>query len=213
MIKKTTILFDFDGVIADTEPQYDLYMDTVGSRYNSGIENFASAIKGTIMPDIMEKYFSHLSDEEKQKLEKEVKDFELVMDFPLVDGVVDFIDYLKKNNFKIGLVTSSPDYKMERALRVLNMEDTFGTKVTASDITIGKPNPMCYLLAAKNLNSDPKECIVFEDSFHGIQAGKSAGMKVVGLSTTIPTEQLKEKVEYVMPDFSDKGFLIKVLEE
>lgn len=213
MLKKKTVLFDFDGVIADTEPLYDIYMDALGDRYNLGIEHFALAVKGTTTPDIVKKHFSHLNQAERDKLVDKLEGFELQMDFPLVDGVLDFINYLKQNKYKIGLVTSSSDAKMKRALKLLKMENTFDTKVTASDITDGKPNPMCYLLAAKNLNSDPKECIVFEDSFHGIQSGKSAGMKVVGLSTTIPTEQLKEKVELVIPDFSDKEFLIKVLEE
>ena len=62
---------------------------------------------------------------------------------------------------------------------------------------------MCYLLAAEDLGSAPEECVVFEDSFHGIQAGKSAGMRVVGLSTTISKKDLAEKVNHVIPDFSD----------
>lgn len=203
MTKISTVLFDFDGVIADTEPQYDIYIDELGIKYNLGIENFAALVKGTTTPYILKNYFSHLSHEERLKIEQDMSDFELRMDFPLVNGVMEYINYLKENNYKLGLVTSSQEIKMKRALELLNLSETFDTVVTAARIVDGKPNPMCYLLAAEDLGSAPEECIVFEDSFHGIQAGKSAGMKVVGLSTTINKKDLAEKVNHVIPNFSD----------
>lgn len=203
MTKISTVLFDFDGVIADTEPQYDIYIDALGERYNLGIKNFALQVKGTTSPDLLKNYFSHLSKEEQGKIAKELGDFELQMDFPLVKGVMEFINYLKDNNYKLGLVTSSQDFKMKRALDILNLSDTFDTEVTAARITDGKPNPMCYMLAAKDLNASPSECIVFEDSFHGIRAGKDAGMRVVGVSTTIPAAELKGKADHIIADFSD----------
>lgn len=203
MTKISTVLFDFDGVIADTEPQYDIYIDELGIKYNLGIDNFAALVKGTTTPYILKNYFSHLSQEERLEIEQDISNFEQRMDFPLVNGVMEYINYLKENNYKLGLVTSSPEVKMERALKLLNLSETFDTVVTASRIVNGKPNPMCYLLAAEDLGSAPEECVVFEDSFHGIQAGKSAGMRVVGLSTTISKKDLAEKVNHVIPDFSD----------
>ncbi len=203
MTKISTVLFDFDGVIADTEPQYDIYIDELGIKYNLGIDNFAALVKGTTTPYILKNYFSHLSQEERLEIEQDISNFEQRMDFPLVNGVMEYINYLKENNYKLGLVTSSPEVKMERALKLLNLSETFDTVVTASRIVNGKPNPMCYLLAAEDLGSAPEECVVFEDSFHGIQAGKSAGMRVVGLSTTINKKDLAEKVNHVIPDFSD----------
>ena len=204
-------LFDFDGVIADTEPQYDIYIDAMGERYNLGIENFALQVKGTTSPDILKKYFSHLSKEERDIVEKELAEFELKMDFPPVSGIMEFISYLKNNNYRIGLVTSSQDFKMKRALSIMDLTGAFDVEVTAARITEGKPNPMCYLLAAKDLNVSPGECIVFEDSFHGIRAGKDAGMYVVGLSTTIPANQLEGKADCVIPDFSDLNKVIDII--
>lgn len=213
MTKKTTILFDFDGVIADTEPQYDIYMDTLGEKYNLGIENFALQVKGTTSPDILKKYFNHFSQAEQDVVEKELADFELKMDFPPITGVMEFISYLKKNNYTVGLVTSSQDFKMERALSIMGLTETFDVEVTAARITEGKPNPMCYLLAAKDLNISPDECIVFEDSFHGIKAGKDAGMYVVGVSSTIPADQLEGKADVIIPDFSDLNKVIDIIEK
>lgn len=149
--------------------------------------------------------------EEVKTVEKELGEFELQMDFPLVDGVMEFIEYLKNNNYKIGLVTSSQDFKMKRALDILNLSETFDTEVTAARISKGKPNPACYLLAAEDLNVSPSECVVFEDSFHGIRAGKDAGMRVVGVSTTIPENELQGKADFIISDFSDIQQVIKYI--
>lgn len=211
MTKISTVLFDFDGVIAHTEPQYDIYINDLGERYNLGVENLALEVKGTTTPDIVRNHFSHLSEEGQLAVKEDIGSFELKMDFPLVAGIWEFFKYLRDNGYKIGLVTSSSEVKMERALAILNMEDAFDTIVTASRITIGKPNPMCYLLAAEDLNVSPAECVVFEDSFHGIKAGKDAGMRVVGVSTTIAADELKDKADYVIPDFSDIDTIAKYL--
>ena len=165
----------------------------------------------TTSPDILKKYFSHLPKEEVKTVERELGEFELQMDFPLVDGVMEFIEYLKNNNYKIGLVTSSQDFKMKRALDILNLSKTFDTEVTAARITKGKPNPACYLLAAEDLNVSPSECVVFEDSFHGKRAGKDAGMRVVGVSTTISENELQGKADFIISDFSDLKQVIEYI--
>lgn len=58
-----TAFFDFDGVVVDTEPIYDIYWNEAGERYQTGIPNFASHIKGTTLPYILDKYFSDRSEE------------------------------------------------------------------------------------------------------------------------------------------------------
>lgn len=211
MAKITTVLFDFDGVITNTEPQYDLFFDEIGKKYDLGHDSFAAKVKGSTMTTIVNNYLNHLSKENVEKIIQETEDFEKRMDFPLINGVLEFIAHLKDNGYKIGLVTSSQDFKMKIALKSLSLTNTFDTEVTADRITEGKPNPMCYLLAAKDLNASVDECIVFEDSFFGIQAGLSAGMRVVGLSTTNKEEDLKKLVDNVIPDFSDKQKLIQFL--
>lgn len=198
-----TVFFDFDGVVVDTEPLYDAYWDEASERYGLGIKNFAAVIKGTTLPNIILKYFNHFSEEFKQQVIKESNNFEKEMTFPLVPGVLNFISILKEKGVKIGLVTSSEDFKLERAFKILSFENTFDTVVSANRIVKGKPDPMCYILAAQDLNVSPKDCLVFEDSFAGIESGNKAGMRVIGLSTTNPEEKLKEKVYEVIPNFSD----------
>lgn len=211
MTKKTTVLFDFDGVITNTEPQYDTYFNELAEKYHLGIDNFALQVKGVTMGNIMEKYFSGFSDSDKEKITEETYAFERQMKFEFIPGVEDFIKYLKENNYKIGLVTSSQDFKMKIALDILGLTGAFDAEVTANRIKQGKPDPMCYQLGAKDLNSSPDECVVFEDALTGIQAATAAGMRVIGVDTTIPADQLRDKVYAVISDFTDLNKLISFL--
>lgn len=199
-------LFDFDGVIVDTEPIYDIFWNKASQRYGLGIDNFAAIIKGTTLPYIIEKYFSDHTEEFRQRVIKESTEYESNMPLPAMSGSIEFLHLLKENGVKMGLVTSSDSAKVKRAFGLLHLDNIFDTIVTADRITKGKPDPMCYLLAASDLHVSPSDCLVFEDSFAGIQAGSSAGMRVIGLSTTNPEESLKDKVYKVIPDFKHITF-------
>ena len=216
-----TALFDFDGVVVDTEPIYDLFWNDAAKRYGLGIDNFADIIKGTTLPYIdnfadiikgttlpyiLEKYFSGYTEEFRQMVTKESTEYEKTMPLPPMPGSIEFIRMLKEHGVQIGLVTSSDNAKVKRAFGLLHLDNLFDTLVTADRITQGKPDPMCYLLAAKDLNVSPEDCIVFEDSFNGIQSGKDAGMRVIGLSTTNPAESLRDKVYEVIPNFEKVTF-------
>ena len=199
-------LFDFDGVVADTEPIYDIYWNEAGERYKIGIPDFASLIKGTTLSLIIERFFSDRTEEFKEMVMRESLEFDQQMPMPPVSGALEFIHLLKDKGVKVGLVTSSDNAKLERAFHLLKLDNLIDTVVTADRITQGKPDPMCYLLAAKDLNVSPEDCIVFEDSFNGIQSGKDAGMRVIGLSTTNPAESLRDKVYEVIPNFEKVTF-------
>ena len=137
---------------------------------------------------------------------RESNAFDHTMPMPPVCGALEFLRTLKRQGVKTGLVTSSDDIKIKRAFELLRLDGLFDTIVTADRISEGKPNPMCYLLAAQDLQEDPAHCIVFEDSFNGIKAGTAAGMRVIGLSTTNPAEQLRPLVHEVIPHFEELTF-------
>ena len=73
--------------------------------------------------------------------------------------------------------------------------------LTAERFTHSKPHPECFLLGAEVLDAEIGNCVVFEDSFHGLEAGNRAGMKVVGLSTTNTAEAIVDRCLLVIPDF------------
>ena len=199
-----TALFDFDGVVVDTEPIYDLFWNDAAKRYGLGIDNFADIIKGTTLPYILEKYFSGYTEEFRQMVTKESTEYEKTMPLPPMPGSIEFIRMLKEHGVQIGLVTSSDNAKVKRAFGLLHLDNLFDTLVTADRITQGKPDPMCYLLAAKDLNVSPEDCIVFEDSFNGLKAGMASGATVIGLATTNSREDIAPLCHYVLDDF--QGF-------
>lgn len=203
MKKNICVLFDMDGVMIDTEPQYDKFWKHAADRYSIGIPNFEKIIKGTTLPNILKKYFSEYTEAERDELVKDIDKFEASMTYPEIPGSVNFVNKLKEQGIKVGLVTSSTDTKLIGVYRDMHFDTLFDTIVSAARVVHGKPAPDCFLLAAKDLGVDPKDCIVFEDSYAGVEAGIAAGMKVIGLSTTHPADTLVDKCVKVIPDFTN----------
>ena len=204
--KPIVALFDFDGVVVDTEPQYTLFWDEKGKKYHPEIPNFGHHIKGQTLIQIYKQFFREpegLQDE----ITRQLLDYELTMHFEYIDGVVDFMKELREKGVKLAIVTSSNDAKMANAYRehpeLKTMVDCI---VTADRVTHSKPHPECFLLGAEMLGVEKDSCIVFEDSFHGIEAGNRAGMKVIGLATTNSAEAIAAKCALVIPDFTDFTF-------
>ena len=204
--KPIAALFDFDGVVVDTEPQYTLFWDEKGKKYHPEIPDFGHHIKGQTLIQIYKQYFRQpegLQDE----ITRQLLDYELTMHFEYIDGVVDFMKELREKGVKLAIVTSSNDAKMANAYRehpeLKSMVDYI---VTADRVTHSKPHPECFLLGAEMLGVERDNCIVFEDSFHGIEAGNRAGMKVIGLATTNSAEAIAAKCALVIPDFTDFTF-------
>jgi HAD superfamily hydrolase (TIGR01509 family) len=196
-------LFDMDGVLVDSESQYDIIWKRMGEKYRTGITDFERVVKGTTLPNILSNYFSHLSKTEIELLKQDLLSFETGMLFPEIAGANRFVAELKKNGIPVGMVTSSDDVKLATVYQQIDFRDVFDTIVSANRITTGKPDPMCYLLAAQDLGYAPKDCFVFEDSLAGIEAGNRAGMTVIGLSTTLPKDLIADKCAFVIPNFVD----------
>jgi HAD superfamily hydrolase (TIGR01509 family) len=201
--KTIAVLFDFDGVVVDTEPQYTLFWDEKGKKYHPEIPNFGHHIKGQTLIQIYKQFFRE-PESLQDEITRQLLDYELTMHFEYIDGVVDFMKELREKGVKLAIVTSSNDAKMANAYRehpeLKTMVDFI---VTADRVTHSKPHPECFLLGAEMLGVEKDNCIVFEDSFHGIEAGNRAGMKVIGLATTNSAEAIADKCALVIPDFTD----------
>lgn len=202
-MKLKTALFDFDGVIANTEPLYDQFWNKAPLRYGLRITEMAQKIKGLTLMNILDSYFRTSSEQIRKQVWDDCMTFEKQMDFPPVKGVLSFLRLLKGQGVKIAIVTSSGQEKMNHVFEVMKLEGLYDLLVTGDQIKKGKPAPDCFLLAAKKLESEPEDCVVFEDSYNGIKAGLAAQMRVVGLSTSNPEEKLKKYTDLVIPDFDD----------
>ena len=195
-------LFDFDGVVMDTETQYTVYWDEVGRQYHPELPHFGALIKGQTLTQIYDKHFAGMT-EEQSKITAGLNRFEREMKFEYIAGVVDFMKDLRAHGVKIAIVTSSNELKMANvyAAHPELKEGLVDRILTAEMFTRSKPAPDCFLLGAEVFGTLPQNCVVFEDSFHGLEAGNAAGMTVVGLSTTNTAEAIKDKCKLSIPDF------------
>lgn len=202
-MKIKAVLFDLDGVVFDTEHHYTMFWSEIGKQYFPNKKDFASIIKGHSLTDILQEQFSDYK-KDWQEIENSLYEMEKSMIFPYIEGVEEFILKLQKTGIRTCLVTSSDEIKMRTVLSSRpEIKKYFPLMVIATDVEHAKPAPDCYLLGAKKCEVTPEECIVFEDSFAGIQAGKSAGMKVIALSTTNTKESLLDKTEKIIPNFKN----------
>lgn len=194
-------LFDLDGVVFDTEPQYTIFWGGECRKYHPEIPDLEHIIKGQTLGLILSKYFGDVESEHKE-IVKRLDEFEQQMTFNYVSGFRQFIEQIRDKKILTAVVTSSNDKKMQAVFRQhTDFKSLFDAIITADDINEGKPSPECYITAAKRLGVEADNCIVFEDSFNGLKSGKAAKMKVVGLSTTNSVESIQPYSDIVIPNY------------
>ncbi len=202
MTKCAAALFDFDGVVMDTESQYSIFWNEVGKKYHPEHEEFGKIIKGQTLNQIYGRYFAGM-EKEQAEITDGLNRFEEQMSYEYIPGVVDFMRELHAHGVKIAIVTSSNEKKMANVYAVHpELKQLVDRILTAEMFARSKPAPDCFLLGAEVFGTVPENCVVFEDSFHGLEAGNAAGMTVVGLSTTNPKEAIAGKCALVIPDFT-----------
>lgn len=193
-------LFDLDGTLIDSEKQYSVFWTEMGKVYQPDKPDFAKIIKGTTLTHILDTYFP--DEELQERIVRRLYEYENSMDFSLVPGAAAFLADLKAHGIKSAVVTSSNRDKMRLVYnRQTEFMQLFDEVLTSEDFSESKPSPCCYLNAAAKLHAGPDECVVFEDAFNGIHAGRNAGMFVVGLATENSREQIAELCDHVIDDY------------
>lgn len=201
-MKDLIILFDFDGVIVDTESQYTIFWDKMGKDY-LGAENFGMTIKGQTLKQIFGKYFDGMF-KEQEEIVPQLDRFESQMSYEYMPGFLEFITGLKSAGIPTAIVTSSNDDKMAHAFRAHpELPELVDAILTSEHFSKSKPDPECFLKGMEVLEGDPESTIVFEDSIHGINAGRASGAKVIGLATTNRSEVLTPLCDMVINDFTE----------
>lgn len=204
--KPIVALFDFDGVVMDTETQYTVFWDAQGKKYHPEIESFGRHIKGQTLTQIYDNYFAGMT-EVQSIITDELNRFEKEMYFDFIPGAAEFMKELQEKGVRMAIVTSSNNQKMANVYRAHpELPKMVDRILTADMFTQSKPHPQCFLLGAEVFGSPIENCVVFEDSFHGLEAGNRAGMKVVGLATTNPASAIADKASIVIPDFTDFSY-------
>jgi HAD superfamily hydrolase (TIGR01509 family) len=120
-----------------------------------------------------------------------------------VPGVVPFVRSLATTGVPLALATSAVEESAAAIVAALGLGDAFPVRVTAGDITRGKPDPAVYLTAAARLGLPPATCVAFEDAVVGVEAARRAGMAVVGVATAYPEAELRAAgAAHVVADFT-----------
>lgn len=201
--KSMAALFDFDGVVVDTETQYSVFWHKMGVDY-LGMEDLEKRIKGQTLVYIYDTFFFGM-DKEQQEITIALDRFEREMSFDFIPGVEAFVSDLRRNHVRVAVVTSSNDKKMEVVYRAKpEIRTMFDHILTAEMFTASKPAPDCFLLGMKVFGTTPETTYVFEDSFNGLKAGMASGATVVGLATTNPRPEIAPLCHHVLNDF--EGF-------
>lgn len=201
-----TIIFDFDGIILDSEPLHFQAWKTTVNRlgialdYNEYIENYTGQRDRDMIPRLLSDKKVKLSASEMEalvqtKINEYKKITQTMTEPPMVPDFDRFLSDLHQRFTNIGICSGSYRPDIDNALVALQkgrFKPYFKTIVTAEDIQEGKPSPEGYLLAAKRLERQPEHCVVIEDSPQGIKAARAAGMLVIGMLTSFSRERLSE---------------------
>lgn len=190
MAKKCGVLFDLDGVLLDSEGLYTIFWDQMDKDYPTGVENFASFIKGFHLTRILG-YFD--TDEVRQQVLDRLLDYERNMRYEFFPGALEFVKRLRDSGIPMAIVTSSDRKKMQSLYRQHPEFPTlFDHIITGDMVSKAKPDPDCFLMGAKLLGIDIRDCIVFEDSRNGLIAGRASGAKVIGIATTLTIDEVSQ---------------------
>ena len=196
-------LFDLDGVVFDTEPQYTVFWGQQCREYHPEHPGLEQEIKGQTLVQIYDAWFSGPLKSEQSVITERLNKFEQQMNYDYIAGFLNYITSLRQKGVKTAVVTSSNQPKMQ-AVYHSHPEfcNLFDAILTSEDFERSKPDPDCYLKAAERLGVTPDESVVFEDSFNGLKSGRAAGMFVYGLATTNSAEKIAPLCDQVINDYT-----------
>jgi beta-phosphoglucomutase len=224
LVPKGCVIFDFDGVIADTE---SLHL----ASYNDALAQHAAAISG---PLVISKgaYLSHyIVYGDLEAISHILADHSRPHDTHLIatiaatkhdlfqrklgafcdplPGVRDILTWLEERRVPRAICSGARRSEIEMLLDSFQLRHHFDVLVAIEDVTLGKPNPEGYKLAFEQLNLeydaelDRNLSLVIEDSAGGCAAAHAAGLRVLGVANSLPLEQLQSCATYAVPSLAD----------
>lgn len=197
-------LFDLDGVVFDTEPQYTVFWGEQCREFHPEHPGLEQEIKGQTLVQIYDAWFSGPLADKQPLITGRLDRYEQQMSYDYVEAFPEYIRLLRRQGVRTAVVTSSNKVKMEAVYRKHpEFKTMFDAILTSEDFSASKPDPDCYLKAAARLNVGREHCVVFEDSFNGLRSGRAAGMYVVGLATTNPADSIRPLCDEVINNYID----------
>lgn len=196
---KHNIIFDMDGVLIDSEALILSGWKKIAAKFGIGnIENTLMQCIGinTLATEALfckvygpdfpyKKYKSMVSQIFTEETEKN--------GLPVKPGVYELFHYLKENDWKIGLASSTREQIVKKEMESIGLLDSFHVIVCGDMVSHSKPHPEIYQKACKLLGAEPSECYAVEDSPNGIRSAYRAGMKPIMVPDLIqPDNEIRQ---------------------
>ncbi|MDI6814621.1 MAG: HAD family phosphatase [Dehalococcoidales bacterium] len=195
--KAKAVIWDMDGVIADTAPYHLKAWQEVfqkrGVKFTE--EDFRRSfgqrndtiIRNTLGEVTLQSEIDAIAREKERNFRKAIR-----QNIKPLPGAIRLIKMLTEHGFKMALASSAPMENIQLLIKGLGINNCFQSIICDRDVTEGKPSPQGFLLAAQRLGVKPKNCIVIEDAVAGITAAKRAGMHCLAITNTHPRMSLME---------------------
>ncbi|STZ07674.1 Phosphoglycolate phosphatase [Moraxella caprae] len=203
--KLNAVLFDLDGTLIDTAPDFIRIIKLMCAKHNhpcpadTAIREQVSAGARAMVRLMFGDELMNVADTDERMLayRQEFLDLyeqDICVDSRLFDGLDSLLDTLESKGVAWGIVTNKPRYLAEQLLDKLDLAKCCAVLVCPDDVANTKPDPEPMFLACKKLNIDPKNCIYVGDHIRDIQAGRASGMMTVavGFGYIVPDENPHE---------------------
>jgi len=196
-IEAKSVIWDMDGVIADTAPfhlsawqkvfqERGVKFTKEDFRHSFGQRN-DTIIRKTLGEQTSQEEIDAISGKKEASFRRRIR-----RNLKPLPGVIKLITSLEEQGFKLALASSAPIENIQLLNTGLGIENCFQTIISDKDVTEGKPSPQGFLLAAQRLGVEPRNCVVIEDAVAGVTAAKRAGMHCLAITNTHPRRSLKE---------------------
>jgi pyrophosphatase PpaX len=202
----TTILFDLDGTLIDTnELIISTYLHTL-EKYFPGKYSREDVLP--FLGPTLHEVFGNMDPDRVEEMVLEYRTYNLANHDALVKefvGVMETIETLKKKGYKLAIVTTKREDVAFKGLRLMKLDPFFDIMIAYDHVKKVKPDPEPIFLALEKLGSKPEEALMVGDNFHDVLAGKNAGTKTAGVAWTIKGRDYLAKYEpdYMLENMKD----------
>ena len=204
------VIFDMDGLLVDSEPIWRKVEIKCFAKVGLKLtEEDCKETMGLRIDEVVEFWFTRfpwegMSTNEMTTFIVDEMERELRQNAVPMPGVMDVIHQLKNEGYKMAIASSSQIRLIDAVMEKLNLDTLIGVRCSAETEDFGKPHPAVFITAAHWLNTKPENCVVFEDSLHGVIAAKAAKMKCIAVP---------DQIDYHKPQFIIADQLLKSLKE
>ena len=185
------LIFDFDGLILDTETALLRSWEEIYAEYGITISRVEwASLLGTSrdLPaayEIIEKHIGEPIDRESIRTRRVQRELELLKSEEVMPGVVDIIAEARERGLRLGVASSSDKKWVIGHLMKLGLHAQFESIRCADDVSHTKPSPDLYLAVLRDMGLHPHQAIAFDDSFHGVEAAMAAGIFCVAVPNDV----------------------------